>query len=226
MNTLPLLNQSVPETFIPVENFVDHVYMRADMIDIQLSDFTGSAVISWLSDFSNNYLIPSMLISGTTISELGCRTIISTLHELSLQAVLHSDVTVLFHGYAAANMMLRSTLPRIGLAKNFEPPNTNPYYFPNTARGISTVYLTGLIGGVVLTPEDLESLCAYVDEDVETVTTYTEFYGYMPADYFMEDGTVAKHSWVSPALAVLIVGQYHPRCQVRLLDDLSQVNPF
>lgn len=226
MNMLPLLNQSVPETFIPVETLVDHVYMRADMIDIQLHDFTQSAVVNWLSEFSNHYIIPSMLISGKNISELGCRTIISTLQELSLQAVLHSDVTVLFHGYAAANMILRSTLPQVGLVKKFEPDNTKPFYFPNTARGISTVYLTELIGGVVITPEDLESMCAYVDEDVETVTTYTEFYGYMPADYFLEDGTVAKHSWVSPALALLIVSQYGPNHQVRLLDDLSQDNPF
>lgn len=221
----PMFND-IPETFIEVSTLVDHVTYRSIQLNLPLTGFTSNAVIDWLLEFSMNYQVPTLLVTEESISELGCRTICSTIQDMQLQAVIHSDITILFHGYPAANEILRSALPDREPERAFEPPGIDRYHFPNGARGISTTYLADLIGEVEVSNEELEMLCMYGEEADSNTLGVTEFYGYYPAAYLGDGDEMQRHIWVSPALAVLLVSRSGPAPQAKLLNDLNFKNPF
>lgn len=248
MNEMTLFNTNTTEKYIQLSIFIEHVLLRSQQIQAGLTNFTEDTVKQWLEGLSitTAYSQIEPMIIDTNISEQGCVVVANTLPNENLRRLVLSDTLVLFGGRAHVYEMINSTYtPPKGLERgvvsdgfNFEPEGTTPFYFPNGARGISSLYLPriseelgrqGLLGNSPIRPH--REVLAKIRTWQEKETHCGIFHHEMPNSYFdikkdkyiSSRGREEPHIWMSPDFCLALAATEHMAIQIRVIDDLNRL---
>ena len=243
MKDMTIFNEGVVNE-VSAESLVEQVRIRSREQGITVpDDYSVTAVHGWLkADHENQTYGYPLLTTGGTLTEGGCRIAVMYLPP-ELLAIMHSDITILFHGvvntYQMANSAIRITEGDVPPHREFSdieflPPGADvEFRFPNGALGISSTYLHKVNQELGATrPHDriMVKIRKYFSE-VEDPRIFGgplnhSYYGLEEGIYINTQNKEQPHLWMSEDLCLAIAGTEHPVIQRRIIDDLKRRERF
>jgi len=235
---------------VTVEDFIQQVNRRNSRLGNQpINNFNKVEILKFLENDNHNQNRPwgcnEYLINGE-LTESGCRRISSELKP-NLDFLIQSDISSKFHGQQNAMIAARTGYSNNQLQGNntstfngmdFQPPGVSePFYFPNGTRGISSMYLAnvskilfdeGKLYGKNPKPHNdiikkIINYTSYInDKEINNSLEYS-YFDIAEGLYLSPIKEHRRHLWMSPDLCLAIAGSEHVSIQMKIIEDINRL---